>query len=273
MSPTILADIGAALDRKDIPVFGVADAGLLNRTAPAGFRPEDVLPGARSVLIVARPLPLSIFQTPRNGRIYSFYSSAFHAYYQATNEAVNAVCLMIGYAGHTALPIPSYSPLKFHDGEPRGLVSLKHAAVAAGLGKMGKNTLLIHPREGNILRLGGLVTTLDLPADGPGDFPNLCPPGCRKCLEACPVGALSEKGIDKMQCMGNCIEHLLMPPRWFLSLLRWPVSKSRFLTDVIDLFALSFFQSYGISCFACLTACPFFPGNRRVEPEKAHGPD
>ncbi|MEW6076370.1 MAG: hypothetical protein AB1724_01015 [Thermodesulfobacteriota bacterium] len=264
MTTPILDEIRATLEKNNIPLLGVADAGQLNRTAPEGFRPEDMLPGARSVLIVAKPLPLSIFQTPRNRKIYSFYTSSFHTYYQATNEAVNTICLMLEDAGHAALPIPSYSPLKFHDGEPRGLISLKHAAVAAGLGKMGKNTLLIHPTEGNILRLGGLMTTLELPADGPGEFPKLCPEACHKCRDACPVGALSEKGINKMQCMGNCIEHLLLPPRWVLSLIRWPVGKSRFLSSLMDLFALSFFESYGISCFACLKACPHFPGNRKA---------
>ena len=58
------------------------------------------------------------------------------------------------------------------------------------------------------------------------------------CAAACPVEALSEDGINKMQCMGNCIEHLLMPPRWVLSMLRWPVAKSRLLTNFMDLFAI-----------------------------------
>ncbi len=266
MNQNLQDEIRAYLDKKDVPIHGVADAAELNRTAPEGFRPEDMLPGARSVMILAKPLPLSIFQTPRNHKLYSFYTSSFHTYYQAANEAANTICLMIEDAGFAALPIPAYSPLKFHDGEPRGVVSLKHMAVAAGLGKMGKNTLLIHPQEGNILRLGGLITTLEMPFDGPGGFPRLCPENCRKCLDACPVGALSDKGIDKMQCMGNCIEHSLMPPRWVLSLLRWPVAKSHLLTNLMDLFALSFFSSYGVSCFACLKACPHFPGNRKEKP-------
>ncbi|MFP4040565.1 MAG: hypothetical protein ACLFS7_08480 [Desulfosudaceae bacterium] len=261
MSSAMINTITGCFDKKDIPRWGVAAADHLNNTAPEGFRPEDLLPGARSVIICAKPLPLSIFETPRNDRLYSFYTSSFHTYYQATNEAVNTVCLMLEEAGYQALPIPAYSPLRFHKGEPRGLVSLKHAAVAAGLGKMGKNTLLIHPRAGNILRLGGLITSLELPPDGPGDFPRLCPDKCRNCIDACPVGALSENGIDKMKCMGNCIENSLMPPQRVLLMLRWLVGKSRFLTRQMDLFALSFFASYGVSCFACLKACPHFPGN------------
>jgi len=207
MNETIIQSIQQFLETRGVPIYGVADADRLNRKAPQGFRPEDMLPDARSVVILAKPLPLSVFQAPRNNGFYSFYTSAFHTYYQATNEAANTICLMLENAGHASLPIPAYSPLKFHNGEPRGLVSLKHAAVAAGLGKMGKNTLLIHPERGNILRLGGLITTMAWPATGPDEFPKLCPDKCHKCRDACPVGALSEKGIDKMQCMGNCIKH------------------------------------------------------------------
>src|SRR6056297_2948921 len=194
MTTSIVERIKEFLDRKDLSIFGIADAEELDRRAPAGFAPSDMLAGAKSVLIVAKPLPLSVFQTPKNQGLYSFYTSAFHTYYQATNEAVNTLCLMLAEEGQAALPIPAYSPLHFHRGEPRGLLSLKHAAAAAGLGKIGKNTLLIHPRKGNTLRLGGLITTLALPPDGPQNFPGLCPDNCRKCQEACPVGALSDSG-------------------------------------------------------------------------------
>ncbi len=133
MTQSVRDDIRVLLDKKDISIQGIADADLLNRTAPEGFRPEEMLPGARSVLIAARPLPLSVFQTPPNNGLYSFYAASFHTYYQAMNDAMNTVCLALEDAGYPSLPIPAYSPLKFHKGELRGLVSLKHAAVAAGL--------------------------------------------------------------------------------------------------------------------------------------------
>ncbi len=263
MSETAIIEIKEYLEEKKFPIYGVADAEKLNNLAPEGFRPKDMMPNAKAVLLIARPLPLSIFQTPINNGNYSFYTSSFHTYYQVTNDIVNRVCLMIEEKGFDALPIPSYSPLKFHNGEPRGLVSLKHFAVQAGLGKMGKNSLLIHPKAGNVLRLGGLITTMDWPADGERDFPRLCPDTCDKCRKACPVGALTDDGVNKMKCLANCIEHVMVPPKRAASLLRWAISRSRFLTRQMELFTLSFFENYGISCFECLTACPHFPGNRK----------
>ena len=66
MNDTVISAIQAFLETRGIPIYGVADADRLNRMAPQGFRPEDMLPDARSVVIPAKPLPLSVFQTPRN---------------------------------------------------------------------------------------------------------------------------------------------------------------------------------------------------------------
>jgi len=242
--------------------MGAVRAETLNQKAPAGFRPMDHFPESQTVLIFAKPLPLSVFLSPPQTKMHSFYTASFHSEYQTMNETVNGLCMILQEAGHLSLPIPSYSPIRFHKGEPHGLVSLKHAAVEAGLGKMGKNTLLIHPTLGNITRLGGLMTTMPWPEDPLGKLPKPCPESCTKCMDACPVGALSPAGIDKTRCMVNCVEHILMPPRIMARLLKWTTAHSRFMTWIMDLLTISLFNSYGISCFRCLTACPHFPGNR-----------
>jgi epoxyqueuosine reductase QueG len=65
---------------------------------------------------------------------------------------------------------------------------MKHAAVLAGIGCMGKNTLLMNNLYGNRLSIGALLTELDMESDLPAE--NICIPGCRKCLDACPTKAL-----------------------------------------------------------------------------------
>lgn len=262
MIEDLVNDIRKYFHQRDIPIISAASAEAYNNKAPEGFRPEEMLPGAKTIVIMAKPLPLSVFLAPKNNMIYSFYTSAYSSYYGIMNSAASTACLMMQDAGFPSLPIPSYSPLKFHEGEPRGLISLKHSAVAAGLGKMGKNTLLIHPEHGNILRLGGLLTTMEWPLDEPDEaqeYQKLCPEKCTNCIDACPVQALSHDGIDKTKCMGHCIKHTLMPPQWFLPYLRWGVKKSRFMTNLMELFTLSFFESYGVGCFECLRKCPHFP--------------
>jgi len=75
----------------------------------------------------------------------------------------------------------------------------KRLAVAAGLGRQGRHTLLITPRYGSWVTLGGLLLDLDLPPD-PATT-DACPPGCRRCLDACPTGALDGRGLDARRCL------------------------------------------------------------------------
>lgn len=83
-------------------------------------------------------------------------------------------------------------------------VPLAERAIAqrAGLGFIGLNHCLIHPRLGCKILLGALVTTVNLTPDSPMEQPCL---GCEKCYRACPTGAL---GLDGSFDAGKCISFL-----------------------------------------------------------------
>ena len=76
----------------------------------------------------------------------------------------------------------------------------KRYAVEAGLGWIGRQSLLITPDYGSFVLLGEVVTSAecdsyDTPIDtvGCGE--------CRRCVEACPNGAIKERHIDTTRCI------------------------------------------------------------------------
>ncbi len=259
MKTDIIDKIQAHVDSENI-LMGAASAEELNKVAPEGFRPKDLLPNAKTVLIFAQPLPLAVFQVP--GENNNFYQRSSYTHYLIMDKLANDLSLMIQQAGYASLPIPSYSPLRFYKGEPRGIISLKHTAVYAGLGKMGRNTILIHPEHGNVMRLGALMTEMEWPEYPAINEKSLCPDDCHLCEEACPVGALKDGNIDKTKCMGNCIKHILLPPKFMLPMMKRAVASSKLMTRFMELTSLNFFETYAIDCAACLKACIHFPGNK-----------
>ena len=72
-------------------------------------------------------------------------------------------------------------------------------AQAAGIGWIGKNTCVIHPRMGSWLLLGEVLVSAELPFDEPtGEHCGTC----RRCIDACPTRAIiAPYQLDPTKCI------------------------------------------------------------------------
>lgn len=95
----------------------------------------------------------------------------------------------------------------------------KEIAQRAGLGKIGKNSLLISSKYGSFFNLGELFLNIELPFSEP-NYDNPCI-GCNLCLQSCPTSCIgSNSTIKADQCISYLtIEHKSIIPRELRSLM------------------------------------------------------
>lgn len=140
------------------------------------------------------------------------------------------------------------------------VISLKHAAEAAGLGKMGLHRNLIHPQFGNFVLIGAVVTNAELASESAPIDENPCLK-CNLCVAACPVGAIQADGhFDFSACYThNYREFMGGFTDWAET-----VVKSRNLLDyrarVTDAESVSLWQSLSFGAqyksAYCMAVCP-----------------
>lgn len=108
------------------------------------------------------------------------------------------------------------------------------AAVAAGVGWIGRSTMVLAPGHGPWMLLGSVVTDADLTHSSP--MRRDCGT-CTACVPACPTGAITPVGLDARRCLSTWLQTPGSIPHWVRPVLGRRV--------------------YG--CDDCLTSCP--PGH------------
>ncbi len=173
---------------------GVAEADRFGE-APEGYRPNDILEDAKSVVVLAIPL--------LKGAVKSAPSREYFLNYFVVNQELNRIAVQLGRflenEGYEAVAIPASHP--FNVDENRGDLSHRHAAVLAGIGCLGRNNLLITNNYGPRVRLVSIVTNAHLIGDEPLNE-NFCK-GCEACIKFCPVNALETGYTNKKKCVSH----------------------------------------------------------------------
>ena len=167
------------------------------QAAPEGFRPTDIYPSATSVLVIAKRVPQAALLS-RSPVPYKFASNV------VLDDVLRITCdlsLRLQDLGVAAVPIPS-EPYEYWDAEKkegRGILSLKHAGHLAGLGILGKNTLLTNNKLGNRITLGALLLNVSLKGDPIAEY-RICKEDCNACITNCPASALDGKSVVQKLC-------------------------------------------------------------------------
>src|SRR6266480_4178691 len=151
--------------------------------------PSRLVPGAKSVItLLLNYFPASL-QVPGNPKISKYaYGQDYHEVIRGKlKELLSFIKLNIGEVHGRG----------FVDSAP---VLERSWAVKSGLGWVGKNGNLITKDAGSFFFLATLITDLSLKYDD--QFASDYCGNCRKCIDACPTGAiLEDKVIDGSKCI------------------------------------------------------------------------
>ncbi|HOP68563.1 MAG: tRNA epoxyqueuosine(34) reductase QueG [Dethiobacteria bacterium] len=169
------------------------------------LHPELLLEGCRSILVLAMPYPSPredspVFAPPPRGRVARFARGLdYHLLLQERAERLLEL-LRREYPSLRARILVDRNPLVE-----------RRLARQAGLGWIGKNCNLIVPPYGSFVALGTVLLNLPLEEDSPAA--GECGP-CRRCLEACPTGALEAPFIlNPYRCLSYITQASGIVPR------------------------------------------------------------
>lgn len=210
---------------------------------PKSHHPSRICKDAETVIVFGKTVPKGVLNSPEYG-LHLLHRS-YHTVYPFLDELGMDLANWIEAQGYMAVQVPSYAPLVYHGAEPWGILSLKHAAVAAGLGSFGRSEVVLHPTYGSLLRLGAVVTNAKMPAD-PLITKHPCPSKCRSCQEACPPGAFQNESFQKQTCLAYTIRHGIYPLA-----LRDEAGRKH-----MEMIINTAGYNYWLKCNECLKVCP-----------------
>ncbi len=216
------------------------DMKYLEEHAPIKESPQIKWPRAQSALVFAIPYfphPEANTHFPLKSARISLYAQGmdYHFWFR---ERMQKLC------ANLKEQFPEEEFLSFTDSSP---ILERDLAKRAGLGWVGKNTCLIHPKKGSLFFIGEIYTSLKVTTDFE-PLPDFCGT-CTRCIDICPTGALIEP--RKMDAR-KCISYLTIESR--------TVATEDLREKIGDWF---------FGCDLCQTVCPWnqkvFKGKLSIE--------
>jgi epoxyqueuosine reductase QueG len=249
----VIDEILSVAKNENVSVFGIGPASEMASQAP-GYRPEDFLKDARSLVCFGIPIPRDIYHAS-TWNINSIWRSQ-NLLYRRLDTLALRFSTILEDNGSRAIPIYGCKPLEVNEkGVIVGIMNQVAMAEITGIGVVGKNGLLLHSNYGARLMLGGLITDAVLPEI---HYPDInepgCPPDCQICADRCPVNAIvaDKKKVNIMRCLNYTARTPLMSKLTFVMLRvfnRKIAARYMNITSFDDL-------TYHI-CSLCVAECPY----------------
>ncbi|RCW58697.1 epoxyqueuosine reductase [Halanaerobium sp. ST460_2HS_T2] len=181
----------------DDPMFGE----LKKAVSEDHLMPEDLMPGARTIIAYFIPFSKGIADSNIEGK---YSSDQWAKAYIETNQLIadlnQHLKEKLSKKGYQASLIAATN--NFDKERLISDWSHRHAAYIAGLGTFGLNNMLI-TEKGCAGRIGTLVTDLNIEASERSEQDkclNKAGFNCSKCVDRCVNGSLQEDSFDRHQC-------------------------------------------------------------------------
>lgn len=164
------------------------------KDAPKGFHPLDVFPNCKSVISFAVRFPV--------GALLCETSIPYTRIRNSLTPKMDAIalnlCIELEKLGIVSVPVPTNESIwDTNTNRWRSIISQKHAAQAAGLGSIGRHSLLITPKFGSMVWLGCVLCDEEIEPDKM--LEGLCN-NCDLCVKACPANALEKQDLNQAAC-------------------------------------------------------------------------